>query len=57
MSGIEYGLGRFGDGRLEKGGPICMLHWLPGLVRASGDWRNETARVRSSSRAFFAMAR
>ena len=28
MSGIEYGLGRFGDRRLEKGGPICTRLWL-----------------------------
>jgi hypothetical protein len=23
----EYGLGRFGDRRLEKGGPFCMPAW------------------------------
>ena len=44
MFGVEFGLGRFGDLRLQKGGPIFMRHWwngqdrafavLPGRVRA-----------------------
>jgi hypothetical protein len=29
MLGLDYGLGRFGDRRLEKGGSFCM----PGLSR------------------------
>lgn len=57
MSGMEYGLGLFGDERLEKGGSIYMRPWFRGLARAFGDWRNETARVRCSSRAFFAIVR
>ena len=24
---MEAGLGRFGDRRLEKGGPVCWLAW------------------------------
>ncbi len=28
----DYGLGRFGDRRLEKGGPFCM----PALLRRAG---------------------
>jgi hypothetical protein len=34
--GIEFGLGRFDDRRLEKGGRLCMRPWLSVLVRASG---------------------
>lgn len=34
MTGIEYGLGGFGDGRLQKGGPACMLRWLRDRARA-----------------------
>ena len=34
--GMEFGLGRFGDRRLEKGGPRSMRPWLSGLVRAFG---------------------
>jgi hypothetical protein len=32
---IEIGLGRFGDRRLEKGGPHYTRRWFDGLVRAS----------------------
>jgi hypothetical protein len=28
MAGIEFGLGRFGDRRLEKGGPCCMRPFM-----------------------------
>jgi hypothetical protein len=34
MAGMEYGLGRFGDRRLEKGGRCCTARWLRGLDRA-----------------------
>jgi len=33
---IEFGLGRFGDRRLEKGGLPCMQPWLSAPVPASG---------------------
>jgi hypothetical protein len=33
---IAYGLGRFGDRRLEKGGRRCMPPWLTGLAVVSG---------------------
>jgi hypothetical protein len=33
---MRYGLGQFGDERLQKGGPFCIA----GLLRlASGAWR------------------
>jgi len=32
MTGIDYGLGRFGDRRLQKGGPRCMRRWWSGPV-------------------------
>jgi hypothetical protein len=32
----EFGLGRFGDGRLEKGGQRCMPPWLRDLALVSG---------------------
>jgi hypothetical protein len=35
MAGVAYGLGRFGDRRLEKGGPGCTRRWWRGLARAS----------------------
>ena len=57
MSGMDYGLGRFGDARLEKGGPICMQRWLHDLARASGSWRGKVAPGRCSSHAFFATRR
>lgn len=34
----QYGLGRFGDRRLEKGGPSFMPRLLLGLGRACGGW-------------------
>jgi hypothetical protein len=54
MSEIEYGLGQFGDRRLEKGGSLCMRRWLRVHVRASAGWR-EHARGRFNSRAFCAI--
>ena len=38
---IEFGLGRFGDRRLEKGGPRFMRPWLSGLARVSVDLRGD----------------
>jgi hypothetical protein len=35
---IEFGLGRFGDRRLEKGGPFFMRLWLNGHVAVSAAW-------------------
>ena len=43
MSEIACGLGRFGDRRLEKGGPICTPRWSSGDRRAFGDWRSTRA--------------
>lgn len=54
MSEMDYSLGRFGDARLEKGGRICMRHWLRGRARAFANWRNEIEPDRFSSRVFFA---
>jgi hypothetical protein len=51
---METGLGRFGDRRLEKGGPHCMRRWFDGLVHAF-DALGETARKRFGSRVFCAM--
>ena len=36
--GMAFGLGRFGDRRLEKGGRPCTLPWLNGRVRTSAGW-------------------
>ena len=33
MTGVAYGLGRFGDRRLEKGGSGCMRRWWRGPAR------------------------
>ena len=49
MAGIEFGLGRFGDRRLEKGGPPFMRPWLSGLARVSGDLPDD-GRKRCGSR-------
>lgn len=51
MAGIDYGLGRFGDRRLEKGGPICMRRWSHARVRAFAG-SAALGRGRCSSRAF-----
>ncbi|WP_292608077.1 hypothetical protein [Mesorhizobium sp.] len=56
MTGIEYGLGRFGDRRLEKGGAACMPRWLRGLDRVSGGLA-AVGRAKCSSRDFCAIAR
>jgi hypothetical protein len=36
MSRIKYGLGRFNDRRLEKGGPRCIKPWCFDLDAVSG---------------------
>ena len=56
MQGLELGLGRFGDRRLEKGGRVCMPRWWRGRGRAFGDWAGR-GRGRCSSRAFCATGR
>jgi hypothetical protein len=52
--GMEFGLGRFGDRRLEKGGRRFMRPWFDGLVRVSGVLQGIEPR-RCGSRAFCAM--
>lgn len=53
MSVVEYGLGRFGDRRLEKGGRACTRLWLAILDRAFVVWAAR-GPVRFSSPAFCA---
>jgi hypothetical protein len=50
---MEIGLGRFGDHRLEKGGPRYTRRWSDGLVRAF-DALQGTERGRFGSRVFCA---
>ena len=50
---MELGLGRFGDRRLEKGGPLYTRRWFDGLVRAS-DASQGTGHGRFGSRVFCA---
>ena len=56
MSGIEFGLGYFGDLRREKGGPICTKRWWRGPGPAFGGWL-ERERGRYNSPAFFTTRR
>jgi len=51
---IEFGLGRFGDRRLEKGGPPSTLRWLSGPAVASGGL-GDVGRRRCGSGAFCAI--
>ena len=53
---VEYGLGRFGDRRLEKGGRICTQRWLHVPDRAFVDWVVR-GRARCSSPVFCATQR
>ena len=39
MEAVAYELGRFGDGRLEKGGPCSTRLWWRKQVPASGGLR------------------
>ena len=50
---MDIVLGRFGDRRLEKGGPCYTKRWFDGLVRASAALQG-TERGRFSSRVFCA---
>jgi hypothetical protein len=51
---MEFGLGRFGDRRLEKGGRRCMRRWFDGLAQGSGVLQGIAPR-KFGSRAFCAM--
>ena len=51
----DFGLGRFGDRRLEKGGLRCMPPWLPGPALVSGG-SVAAARRRCGFGAFCTMA-
>jgi hypothetical protein len=53
---IEFGLGRFGDRRLEKGGSPCTLPWLSGPAVAFGGLR-AGGHKRCDSRASCAITR
>jgi hypothetical protein len=53
MTGIEFGLGRFGDRRREKGGPSCIKRWWRGRAAAFGGW-GQPEHGRFNSRASFA---
>jgi hypothetical protein len=48
---IAFGLGRFGDRRLEKGGPRCTRPWLIVLAVGSGELR-DVGRRRCGSGVF-----
>jgi hypothetical protein len=56
MAVISYGLGRFGDLRLEKGGPGCTRRWWRGRVRVSVG-SAVTERARCSFAGFFTTGR
>jgi hypothetical protein len=47
---VEFGLGRFGDRRLEKGGPPCMRPLLSGQDLVFAAWA-AGGRGKCSSRA------
>ena len=53
---MDFGLGRFGDRRLEKGGPISMRPSLRGLALVSGGLQ-DVDRGRCGSPASFAILR
>jgi hypothetical protein len=56
MAKVAYGLGRFGDRRLEKGGPGCMRRWWRGQAHVSAAWA-VTGRARCSFAGFFITGR
>ena len=56
MAVISYGLGRFGDRRLEKGGSGCTRRWWRGRVRVSVGLA-VVGRVRCSFAGFFTTRR
>jgi hypothetical protein len=53
---MDFGLGRFGDRRLEKGGPRSMRPWLSGRALVSGGLR-DVDRRRCGSLVSFAIQR
>lgn len=53
---VVVGLGRFGDRRLEKGGPDCTRRWLRGRARVSAGLA-VTVRARCSFAGFFTIGR
>jgi hypothetical protein len=55
--GVEFGLGRFGDRRLEKGGLRCMKPWLGAPARVSDGSRPDGGRRKCGSGASCAIAR
>jgi hypothetical protein len=54
IEAMEFGLGRFGDRRLEKGGRLFMRRWSNGRAPAFGGWPAD-GRRRCGSRAYCAM--
>ena len=56
MARVGYGLGRFGDRRLEKGGRVCMRRWWHGPARVSVALA-ATGRVSCSSGGYFTIGR
>ena len=56
MAVVAFGLGRFGDRRLEKGGPGFTRHWWRGRARVSGGLVR-VGRARCSSADCFIMGR
>ena len=56
MAVISYGLGRFGDRRLEKGGPGCIGRWWRGRARVSVA-SAAVGRARCSFAGFFTIGR
>lgn len=56
MAKVAYGLGRFGDLRLQKGGPGCMRRWWRGRGRVSGGLA-ATGPARCSFGGFFTIDR
>jgi hypothetical protein len=56
MAKVAYGLGRFGDRRLEKGGPGCTGRWWRGPARVFVALA-VTGRARCSFAGFFTTGR
>ena len=53
----RFGVGRFGDARLEKRGPGVTPPWLSGPVRAFAGWAGASGAARSDLAAFCAIPR
>ena len=56
MAVFAYGLGRFGDRRLEKGGPGCTRRWWRGRAHVSVALA-VVGRARCSFAGFFTIRR